>query len=98
MELGSVTLKRIGFFCFPIKHSTHTRTKDQQCLSISIKEFPVTKCVRLFVRWAACIERERCYWTYSAHDTTSLGIPVQTLSGIEARRVTITQDPRNIRD
>jgi hypothetical protein len=23
MELGSVTLKRIGFFCFPIKHSTH---------------------------------------------------------------------------
>jgi len=26
MELGSVTLKRIGFFCFPIKHSTHTKT------------------------------------------------------------------------
>ncbi len=25
MELGSVTLKRIGFFCFPIKHSTQTR-------------------------------------------------------------------------
>jgi hypothetical protein len=24
MELGPVTLKRIGFFCFPIKHSTHT--------------------------------------------------------------------------
>jgi hypothetical protein len=25
MELGSVTLKRIGFLCFPIKHSnTHT--------------------------------------------------------------------------
>ena len=23
-ELGSVTFKRIGFFCFPIKHSTHT--------------------------------------------------------------------------
>ena len=23
-ELGSVTLKRIGFFFFPIKHSTHT--------------------------------------------------------------------------
>ena len=23
-ELGSVTLKRVGFFCFPIKHSTHT--------------------------------------------------------------------------
>jgi len=22
--IGSVTLKRIGFFCFPIKHSTHT--------------------------------------------------------------------------
>jgi len=26
MELGSVTLKRIGFFCFPIKHSTHTHS------------------------------------------------------------------------
>jgi hypothetical protein len=25
-ELGSVTLKRIGFFCFPIKHSTHTES------------------------------------------------------------------------
>ena len=23
-ELGSVTLKRVGSFCFPIKHSTHT--------------------------------------------------------------------------
>ncbi len=29
MELGSVTLKRIGFFCFPIKHSTHTETQAQ---------------------------------------------------------------------
>ncbi len=27
MELGSVTSKRIGFFCFPIKHSTHTNVK-----------------------------------------------------------------------
>ena len=27
MELGSVTLKRIGLFCFPIKHSTHTRKR-----------------------------------------------------------------------
>jgi hypothetical protein len=24
-ELGSVTLKRVGLFCFPIKHSTHTQ-------------------------------------------------------------------------
>ncbi len=23
-ELGSVTLKRVGLFCFPIEHSTHT--------------------------------------------------------------------------
>jgi hypothetical protein len=30
MELGSVTLKRIGFFCFPIKHSTHTATALEQ--------------------------------------------------------------------
>jgi hypothetical protein len=29
MELGSVTLKRIGFFCFPIKHSTHTHRRTQ---------------------------------------------------------------------
>ena len=28
MELRSVNLKRIGFFCFPIKHSTHTRPFD----------------------------------------------------------------------
>ena len=28
-ELGSVTLKRIGFFCFPIKHSTHTATRPR---------------------------------------------------------------------
>ena len=26
-ELGSVTLKKIGFFCFPIKHSTHTKRR-----------------------------------------------------------------------
>ena len=25
-ELGSVTLKRVGLFCFPIKHSTYIRT------------------------------------------------------------------------
>jgi hypothetical protein len=35
-ELGSVTLKRIGFFCFPIKHwhSTHTQahTLSVDCL------------------------------------------------------------------
>jgi hypothetical protein len=30
-ELGSVTLKRISFFCFPIKHSTHTRGNEQLC-------------------------------------------------------------------
>jgi len=28
-KLGSVTLKRIGFFCFPIKHSTHRHLQDQ---------------------------------------------------------------------
>jgi hypothetical protein len=31
-ELGSVTLKRVGLFCFPIKHSTHTAlTRDGVC-------------------------------------------------------------------
>ena len=28
MELGSVTLKKIGFFWFPIKHSTHLSRKE----------------------------------------------------------------------
>jgi hypothetical protein len=28
MELGSVTLKSIGFFCFPIKHSTPMKLGD----------------------------------------------------------------------
>ena len=31
MEFGLVTLKRIGFFCFPIKHSTHTVTENAPC-------------------------------------------------------------------
>jgi hypothetical protein len=30
-ELGSVTLKRVGLFCFPIKHSTHTPTFPLLC-------------------------------------------------------------------
>jgi hypothetical protein len=33
MELGSVTLKRIVFFCFPIKHSTHMGSKHVFCVS-----------------------------------------------------------------
>jgi hypothetical protein len=28
-ELGSVTLKRIGFFCFPIKHSTNNGKRSR---------------------------------------------------------------------
>jgi hypothetical protein len=28
-ELGSVTLKRVGLFCFPIKHSTHTHIEHE---------------------------------------------------------------------
>jgi hypothetical protein len=28
-HLGFLTLKRIGFFCFPIKHSTHTESNKQ---------------------------------------------------------------------
>ena len=31
-ELGSVTLKRVGLFCFPIKHSTHT-LQESRCRS-----------------------------------------------------------------
>ena len=37
-ELGSVTLKRIGFFCFPIRHSTHT-TRPAQWLPVP-RHFP----------------------------------------------------------
>jgi hypothetical protein len=36
MELGSVTLKRIGFFCFPIKHSTHTHTNKHMSSTTTI--------------------------------------------------------------
>ena len=36
MELGSVTLKRIGFFCFPIKHSTHTQTGADPEIILSV--------------------------------------------------------------
>jgi len=44
-ELGSVTLKRMGFFCFPNKHSTHTgtffwRTQKESCkglVSVTLK-------------------------------------------------------------
>ena len=33
-ELGSVTLKRIGLFCFPIKHSTVC-----ECVSVELCDF-----------------------------------------------------------
>jgi len=33
-ELGSVTLKRIGFFCFPIKHSTQEIKTHVKHLSV----------------------------------------------------------------
>ena len=36
-ELGSVTLKRIGFFCFPIKHSTHTPNDPPARLRFNLK-------------------------------------------------------------
>jgi len=35
-ELGLVTLTRIGFFCFPIKHSTHTQTPSHAVYSASL--------------------------------------------------------------
>ena len=38
MELGSVTLKRIGFFCFPIKHSTHTGADPGIILSVLVAQ------------------------------------------------------------
>jgi hypothetical protein len=31
-ELGSVTLKRVGLFCFPTKHSTHTVSESSAAL------------------------------------------------------------------
>ena len=37
-ELGSVTLKRIGFFCFPIKHSTHTQHTPKFNKNIFLKK------------------------------------------------------------
>jgi hypothetical protein len=37
-ELGSVTLKRVGLFCFPIKHSTHTRTVQLSFVRSFVRE------------------------------------------------------------
>jgi hypothetical protein len=63
MELGSVTLKinnqhtlttlkRVGLFCFPTKHSTHTRwvqtTARFVCVCVFITPVPVTKSSKLF--------------------------------------------------
>jgi len=43
--IGSVTLKRIGLFCFPIKHSTHT----EWILShFSLRQWPLSCCTRIF--------------------------------------------------
>jgi hypothetical protein len=40
VELSSVTLKRIGFFCFPIKHSTHTVTLKTNTQARSRRSVP----------------------------------------------------------
>ena len=40
-ELGSVTLKRIGFFCFPIKHSTHTELGSVTLKIVGLFCFPI---------------------------------------------------------
>ena len=52
-ELGSVTLKRVGFFCFPIKHSTHTNVAQN-----SQKVLPTLT----FCRWSTQggVEHTRC--------------------------------------
>jgi hypothetical protein len=38
MEFGSVILKRIGFFCFPIKHSTHRSTQAWETITTNLRE------------------------------------------------------------
>ena len=43
-ELGSVTLKRVGLFCFPIKHSTHTQFMSEVDRFLTGKS---PKCLRL---------------------------------------------------
>ena len=43
MELGSVILKRIGFFCFPIKLSTHT----PRYLPLSMTDSVTLHCITL---------------------------------------------------
>jgi hypothetical protein len=59
MELGSVTLNRIGFFCFPIQvHSTHTVT----FLLSPIKHIGVTLKInnQHTVHWHFCSSHANC--------------------------------------
>jgi hypothetical protein len=42
-ELGSVTLKRVGLFCSPTKHATHTPeiVQDTDMLGVFLEPHPV---------------------------------------------------------
>jgi len=65
-ELGSVTLKRVGLFCFPIKHSTHTcsagrlgfgteHTHVREIFGPRIQEVDDITCVCVRVRVYVCL-------------------------------------------
>ena len=80
MELGSVTLKRIGFFCFPIKHSTHTHTTEAQYSVISVLVRQETVTFLLFSNYT--LNTHGCFpikhsthtwggWTWAAMDSGS---------------------------
>ena len=50
MELGSVTLKRIGFFCFQIKHSAHTGSWETRSgVYFALSLFPCVYLVYILV-------------------------------------------------
>ena len=42
---GTVTLKRIGFFCFPIKHSTHTLISQHLSTFIRVGNLTPLECL-----------------------------------------------------
>jgi hypothetical protein len=57
LRYGPVTLKRIGLFCFPIKHSTHTGPLEALCVMDPFSTMGQKFCGRSGTaqKWAVCV-------------------------------------------